>query len=232
MFQKYKQLIIGILIGGATASTTVVFAGQEIVSAISAPWIKFQFDGQEKKVSGNDTVLLYKDRTYVPARFVAEELNAEVKWDDKTKTIFITKQPDSSEKPTDLEVPQIDYKQLPVSEIKNGVRVEVYAVSAEDERSKFFVRVKNTTPYPIKFDQEAAIFTADEKTYKASDLRADILYSKDQAWYRDVREDDTTEGFVAVPKIPTDVKQGVLHLKVIQNDATQAETKFDFNIKW
>ncbi len=34
---------------------------------------------------------IISDRTFVPVRFVADELGAETSWDDATKTVTITK---------------------------------------------------------------------------------------------------------------------------------------------
>ena len=34
---------------------------------------------------------IINDRTYVPIRFVAEELGADVQWNEETKTVTITK---------------------------------------------------------------------------------------------------------------------------------------------
>ena len=36
--------------------------------------------------------MIINDRTYVPIRFVAEELGAEVQWNEETKTVTIIKQ--------------------------------------------------------------------------------------------------------------------------------------------
>ena len=35
--------------------------------------------------------VIISDRTFVPVRFVADELGAETEWDDTTKTVTITK---------------------------------------------------------------------------------------------------------------------------------------------
>ena len=35
--------------------------------------------------------MIINDRTYVPIRFVAEELGAEVQWNEETKTVTIIK---------------------------------------------------------------------------------------------------------------------------------------------
>lgn len=92
--KKNKLLIAGIIIGclctlpvGALASTT------GFVSAFLDGAVTFQFDGQEQALSEGYTVLNYENRTYVPARFVAERLGASVTWDGKNKVVGINTQP-------------------------------------------------------------------------------------------------------------------------------------------
>ena len=53
-------------------------------------------DGKEIKMTIGKTLAAYgtapvviNDRTFVPVRFVADELGAEVKWDNTTKTVTI-----------------------------------------------------------------------------------------------------------------------------------------------
>lgn len=93
-FQKYKQLLAGVIIGllcalpcGALASTT------GWVSALLDKGISFQFDGQEAALPEGYTVLFYEGHTYVPARFVAERLGAAVGWEQETKTVKINAKP-------------------------------------------------------------------------------------------------------------------------------------------
>jgi len=89
---KYRKLITGVIIGllctlsaGALASAP----GKAFVSALLDADIAFQFDGQWQVLPEGYTVLTYNNRTYVPARFVAENLGAKVQWDGITKTIRI-----------------------------------------------------------------------------------------------------------------------------------------------
>ncbi|TCP59134.1 copper amine oxidase-like protein [Tumebacillus sp. BK434] len=84
---KYKQLFAGILIGSVIAGVSVASADQSITAYLSP--IKFTFDGEAKKLPEGYAVLTYKDRTYVPARFVAEELGANVEWINATQTVAI-----------------------------------------------------------------------------------------------------------------------------------------------
>jgi hypothetical protein len=92
--KKYRQLLIGIIIGllcalpcGALAKTA------QQVSAWAAEQISFVFDGEKKELPAGYTVLLYENHTYVPARFVAERLGASVGWDQMSKTVRINTKP-------------------------------------------------------------------------------------------------------------------------------------------
>lgn len=90
--KKYKQLIAGIMIGSIVSGVGVVSAAPSI-SALMVDYIKFKFDGTEKRVPDGYTVLMYQDRTYVPARFVAENLGFNVGWDGTTSTVTVEKKP-------------------------------------------------------------------------------------------------------------------------------------------
>ena len=91
---KYRQLIIGIIIGLlCTLSTGALASTSSWVSALIDGDIAFQFDGQRETLPAGYTVLLYENRTYVPARFVAEKLGAAVEWDALTKTVKINARP-------------------------------------------------------------------------------------------------------------------------------------------
>ena len=92
--KKHKKLIIGIIIGLLCALPAGVLASTSAwVSALLAGDIAFQFDGQGEVLPAGYTVLLYENRTYVPARFVAERLGAAVGWDQETKTVKINTKP-------------------------------------------------------------------------------------------------------------------------------------------
>lgn len=83
-----KKTAMGVLAGLLLASTTAGFAAGNL-TALDASHIKFKFNGSEKTVPSGYKVLMFEDRTYVPARFVAENMNATVDWDGNTNTVLI-----------------------------------------------------------------------------------------------------------------------------------------------
>lgn len=97
---KYKQLVIGLVLGSMITGAGAAAASQSTaISAFLKDGITFKFNGEEKKLEDGYSVLNYKNSTYVPARFVAEELGATVKWDNKTQTISIDSAAGSKEEP-------------------------------------------------------------------------------------------------------------------------------------
>lgn len=86
MLKKYRQLIIGIIIGGLIFNLTPVFAKNVNINVV--------FDNLKIKVNGKlvnieEEPFIYKGKTYVPLRAIAELLNKQVSFDPKTKEIKI-----------------------------------------------------------------------------------------------------------------------------------------------
>jgi hypothetical protein len=79
-----KKLIIGILIGMMIATSTVVLAENRTIEAAYNN-IKILIDGKEIKTDTEPFIA--QERTFVPVRFVAENLGAEV--DYKNNTVII-----------------------------------------------------------------------------------------------------------------------------------------------
>jgi hypothetical protein len=93
---KYKHLIAGLLIGVTMSGVGVAFADQSIQVGITDS-IKFVFNGQAKPLPADQKVIYYKGYNYMPARFIAENLGANVSWDQTTKTIKLNTDPSSSQ---------------------------------------------------------------------------------------------------------------------------------------
>lgn len=237
--RNYKQFISGVIVGGLLLSGGNVLANNSSLPSVTN-WVKYKFNGEEKQLSSEYTTLNYEGHTYVPARFIAEELGAEVDWDDNTKTVLINKETVIQECP---ECPQQqeqkeekvekDYEALPVSKTIDGVRVEIYSVEQTHEYTKFYLTVKNTTENLIQLNQEAGSLKTDEnELYEHKDIKGSLLYWKDVAWFNDIREDDEVEGYIMVPHIPDEIKQGEFYIEVVENGLQPKVLKYNFDVKW
>jgi hypothetical protein len=85
MLNKYRQLIIGIIIGGILTISTTAFAKNEKIDAF---FNNIEIKINDKKVKNMDVEpFIYSGRTFVPVRFIAENLGMEVIWNETTNTV-------------------------------------------------------------------------------------------------------------------------------------------------
>lgn len=220
---------------GAISSYVLFTGGQVLAQSEFAPkiadWIKFTFNQEEKALPDGYTVLEYGGHTYIPTRFVSEMLGAEVNWNNQEQTVEINmlkSDPCQNTNPENQEV----YQVLPQAQTKDDIRVEVYDIKKEDDRTNIYLRVKNLKSQPIQFEQQDTYFKSEIEVYKNTDVDDTIIYWKDKNWYHDIREDETKEGYVTLPPFEDYIKEGKLYLNVFQNDGSNLKTNFEFNIKF
>lgn len=90
--KRFKEGIVGFIIGSILCSS-IVYATSNI--EVNFLPLKYYFDGIEKNPSQDLQGFIYRNRTYVPLRFIAESLGKEVIWEDETKSILIGKVPEN-----------------------------------------------------------------------------------------------------------------------------------------
>lgn len=91
MFKKYKQLIVGVVLGAFLFNgvPTMALSGLRNIS-VKYDNIRITLNGKEVKADAEP--FIYNGSTYVPLRFVSETLGASVNWHDNLKTIDILSQ--------------------------------------------------------------------------------------------------------------------------------------------
>jgi hypothetical protein len=254
-FQRYKQLLAGIIIGllcalpcGALAKAT------QQVSAWAAEQISFVFDGEKKELPAGYTVLLYNDRTYVPARFVAEELGAEVDWLEEAQTVKITSLPcpaclereagqeDEGTGPEKPEIkepveeenkqPERDYRKLPQTKVLHDMEVSVTLIVddevTKENYSRVYVHIENKGDTPLQLVQRQTRAIVDGEEYKTASVPD---YKYPERWYHDIAPEQKDEGYVVLPFLPEDAKEMLLELTILYNDVTQKTETVEFAIK-
>ncbi|MFZ5968853.1 MAG: stalk domain-containing protein [Bacillota bacterium] len=243
---KYSYVLSGILIGSLFTMSAQVWADQYMraVSAYVNELVTFEFNGEQKKLPQGYEVLIYNDRSYVPARFVAEELGAKVDWDDVTKTIKFTSQPvkeqdNDNEKPketdtsSDTSEPQVSYRELPISKHFQEMNLEVLSVVTEDPEissdagTKIYVALENKERIGLQLLQRETKIVVDGVDYSMEKV---LPYKLDSRWYNDVTYDETEEGYILIPKIPKDAKTMDLTLTVLKNDSKQEKIVVEYHI--
>ncbi|GAB7054273.1 MULTISPECIES: stalk domain-containing protein [Paenibacillus] len=86
-----KKFIMGLVCGAALATSATINASSEI-QALLFP-VKFQFNGASKELGSRFSALNYEGHTYVPLRFVAENLGAGAVYDAKAGMVSVVSEP-------------------------------------------------------------------------------------------------------------------------------------------
>ncbi|MHA6480917.1 stalk domain-containing protein [Paenibacillus sp. strain BS8-2] len=80
-----RKFMVGAVCGAMLAGTTAVYA-EDAIRATLFP-AQYALNGVAIEQTGDYATLLYQDRAYVPIRFVAEQLDTVVAYEDATQTI-------------------------------------------------------------------------------------------------------------------------------------------------
>lgn len=246
---KGKYLLLGIVIGVSFMTSALVFAYSPI-SAWLSDNVSIYFNGEEKALPEGYEILTYNGRTYTPARFIAEELGAEVVWDEGTKSIYINYDEEVEVPSDDIEDDVIDekeeeehkvendkpskplelYKKLPYGHISHEVYITVTNISIEDNITTAYVEVEGRRDVPMQLNQNASKLMVGDKTYEVADAK-NVVDPIDIRWYHDIREDERVSGWVKFPPIDKDTEYVTLYLETIKNDGSNEITEFEFDIK-
>lgn len=246
MFKK-KQLFMGMLAGVLISMPFHMYANdlRTKVETWATPYVQFIFDDQITPLPLGYTVLNYEGRTYVPTRFVAEQLGAEVGWDEGTQTISIKSKPveestpeqenqdneqgkDTDEKQKDEEPKEkIEYSKLPLKKTHKDFAVTLTSVFRDNNSTRIYIELENKQHRPVQVRQMSATLITENKTYTLN--TTGIL---DERLFRDAMEDDFLEGYLAFPKISEDIKEATVKFEVIYNDGSEDKHELEYNIKF
>lgn len=233
LFKKYRLLLVGMIIGCLCTLSTQVFAiSANAVTAWVSNLITIEFDGEIKPVPEGDNILTYRDHIYVPVRFVAENLGADVDWDYEMKRIKITSPKkkiiiEEKKKEEEKKEPEIKYEKMPVTKNYVDMLVGVTAVVNDDYDTRIYVTLENKKNIPLQLLQSESKIKVDGREYSIDKVTP---YKIDKQWYQNIKEDQTAEGYIIIPKIPKDAKEMHLVVKVLKNDRSQEKRDVEFNI--
>lgn len=230
---KRKSLLtVGISLGIVLTLSIQVFAAPAIekIQAYVNNQFTFEFDGVEKKLSEDYEIIVYKDRSYVPVRFVAENLGAKVDWNDETKKISITSQKNDSNKPADDDSIEYNYRVLPQTKDLLGYRVSLLTYSKEGQNlgDRLYLSIANDSDAAIRIDQMATKVIAGGKTYT---MKGSDAVDFDTRLYNDINKDQYVEGYLRLPKELKDEKN--LHVEITISSTSNQESKsqiLEYNI--
>ncbi|MDQ1910708.1 stalk domain-containing protein [Paenibacillus sp. GD4] len=102
-----KKFVLGLLCGAILAASTTLYASDEIRATLFP--VTFQFNGETKDLGSRFAVLNYDGHTYVPVRFMAEQLGAGARYDETTRTVSVQSSP-ASGSDSDKKVWSVQYR--------------------------------------------------------------------------------------------------------------------------
>lgn len=236
-----KSFLSGLLVGGIVATSIGAYAtGNQVIANIASDF-NFKFNGIYK-MSGDD-ILVYKGKSYVPARFVGESLGAEVSWDEQTKTASFKLEPKVVEKEVIKEVVkevpcptnpdgttgQVTYSSLPVDKTYKDFKITLSSIVRYDDETRLYITLDNKESNDaINISSYDTKVTIDGKEYLTKDVP---LYRMDQNLFNGVNKGKVLDGYLLIPSIPEDAKNMTVYVKLYRNGSTKEEFEINFNVK-
>lgn len=205
-----KGLLLGLSLGLCLGTALPAF-GQPVSEPIQAYLnhsYYFTFDGERTELPEDGHVLVYEGRSYVPARFVAEQLGATVTWHSDTKEIEIRreKQVDSDDttgnqtsgKPGSDSTKET-YKRLPQKIRTENYTAEAFLHVSDNNGQRLWLRIENTSDSDLRLqlNQSKTVFlTPDGRSYEMNLNEASDF---DKRWYSEIIPEETKEGYLLLP---------------------------------
>jgi hypothetical protein len=123
--KKYKKelkgFVLGFLIAGLLLFNISTFA-DSITQSINVVFSKIKVSINGKDIKMDTEPLIYNNRTYVPIRFVADNLGMVVKWNETTNTVELTNNSLNIAQNINYQVINYSDGSQYIGEIKDGLR--------------------------------------------------------------------------------------------------------------
>ncbi len=243
--KKIKSFAMGFTLGVAVMITSnVIAANITKVEAFIPQDVTFKIDGKVVAQDPNLPALNYKDSTYVPIRFISENMGATVGWDVVKRQVSVDlpkPEPEVVEVIKEVEkIVYVDsedavdgnkvYKDLPITINKGTYIISLNGISRSqvDNKTRLYIKLENTGDTKIQLNQSDAKLTVDGKEYGMTKVFGDW----DQKWYNDINRNDSYDGTLVMELIPEDYKYCTLTVPVrINGSASDKEEIITFNFK-
>ena len=138
--KKFRGVAMGFIAGALSMVTVTAFAAYAQVPTTVLNDVIFSFNGEKKASPSDQPVLNYNGYTYLPVRYIAEQLGADVDWDAATKLVSVNLKPKVVEKVVEKEVPyyvtdpdkvSVSYSEMPISVVKDDFKVNLTAITRD-----------------------------------------------------------------------------------------------------
>lgn len=223
---KKRYFALGMALGIAVTAGAQVYAADTVntVTAYLRNSFSITYDGEVQDKKDYD-LLVYKDRSYMPVRYLSEMLGCDVKWDEAAKSITIAKPAETpkatvpdNEKPSQNggKTPVLDntgYGTLPQSKETLDYKLTATFLGVEQDSDNpegrcLYIRLTNKSDNKnMRLDQGSTVFDINGVKSKYQTVDPELY---DKKWYTqiaygtDVEKDkNEIEGYIRLPKTIT-----------------------------
>lgn len=218
--------IMGLVLGTTILASSIGFAAPEAIQAFNQPDFTIKVNGLTQVHPEGLKPVVYNNRTYLPAAFIAELLGAKVSFNSDTKTVSIEEDNNdvilSQEKikEYELEIEKLEleieklkhekssvsdnqsYSKLPARTTKDGYSIDIEGLSVREGDGRLFVTLKNTSAdYDIKLKPIDTIIEIDGTKYTSESTISDSIGPELFKW---IKRGDTLNAVIPFRKLPED----------------------------
>lgn len=228
---NWKTLCIGFAAGAACMMTTSVLGAYTQVRATLVHDALFNINDNLVASPSDMPALNYNGYTYVPLRFVAEELDCKVNWNAANRQVLVIgPKKEVVEKIVEKPVEKIVYvdkndaegnrvySTLPAKESMKDYKVTMKTLIMDDDEdytgirySKVYLNIENLDAEKVQIDQLDATLTLDGEEFQMA--RKDSVW--DDTWDNEyVKEDEDMDGYLIFDGVKKDYSTGTLKFRV------------------
>ncbi|WP_313016326.1 stalk domain-containing protein [Acetoanaerobium noterae] len=233
--KKILAATFGIIIG----LTSLTYAAPTIVETYLQNDFLIKVDGEFKYHPEGLKPLVYENRTYLPAAYIAQLLGASTTFDSQTKTVNIVSKSQSDENEDEIleyenrikeleeKIKKLesststssDYSKLPVRITKNGYKLKLEGFSIDDDEGDgrlYFTLENDDVDTGLKINIMATTIEADGITYKAAARDSSFVDLKSFNW---IELDDDMSTYIPFKDLPkdNDIKEMTITVEIQTN---------------
>ncbi|WP_417204498.1 stalk domain-containing protein [Acetoanaerobium sticklandii] len=221
--KKILAIALGLFVGLSTFS----YATPKVVEAYLQNDFLIKVNGEFKYHPEGLKPLVYQNRTYLPASYIAQLLGANTTFDSDTKTVSINSNPDVGieqekikeyeekikileEKIEKLESStsaNSDYTKLPARIAQNGYKLTLEGLSIREEGNDgrlYFTLENEDADTGVKIDAMSTIIETNTDKYEASFQFQENL---DRDLFKWIRRNEELKTYIPFSKLPEDDKE-------------------------
>ncbi|AFC33545.1 hypothetical protein PM3016_6954 [Paenibacillus mucilaginosus 3016] len=167
-----KKFVLGFLCGAALVSSAAAYASDEI-RAVLFP-VQFEFNGEKVETPSRFAILNYNGHTYVPLRYMAENLGAGAAYREEDKIVAVVSEP-SGAGDTEKRIWAAQYRLergMSSKEVRDALGEPSFSALLDSSRQQWRYDIGASPGY-----QSSGGVSADMEALKRGDLQAQVFVS-------------------------------------------------------